>query len=262
MTTLTDTASITLGGAAAVRPSRLRRTALAVTGLLAGILPVVWTLNIARMMLTGVEAEHRFHQATGQGLLLTALWLGAVATLLRAGWAGRRPSTSSGLLHLAFVLVGLVCALVSPGGGALSLMLPITVTGALQWIALPLRPRLRSRVQLDPVRAPVALLAAGLYIPYAIDQLAAQKAAIGYHAQNPHFFDMAWVVLVLTVLGLAAACVSSARRLIAWVAAGSLTIGAAGLAFGERWVFSALALALGLLASAVAAGRRRPVQSR
>ena len=265
MTTLLNTTSTTHhdpGAPAARKPSAVRRTVVALTGLLAGFLPVMWSVNIARMLLTGVEAEHQFHQATGQGLLLTALWLGGVAPLVRAGWTGSRPSTSAGLVHLTFVLVGLACAVAAPGGGALGLLVAVAVTGALLWAALPLRPRVRSQLQVDPVLTPVALLAAGLFIPYAVEQVGLQHAATGYHAQNPHFFDMAWLVLVLTVLGLCAASLPSARRLIGWLAAGAVVVGGAGLSFGEGRVFSALALGVGLLAAGAAAARRPSLRSR
>ena len=36
-----------------VRPSAVRRTAIAVTGFLACALPVVWTINLSRMLLLG-----------------------------------------------------------------------------------------------------------------------------------------------------------------------------------------------------------------
>ena len=55
------------------RPSRLRRTGLAAAGFVACALPVIFTVNITRMLVTGELAEHRFHQLTCQGLLLFAL---------------------------------------------------------------------------------------------------------------------------------------------------------------------------------------------
>ena len=71
-------------------------------------------------------------------------------------------------------------------------------------------------------------------MPYAVDQLALQNAATtGYHSQNPHLFDMAWVVTTLTVLALLGAVVREARGLFAWVAGACTVIGAAGLVHGR-----------------------------
>ena len=262
MTTLTSPQSPSTTPATAparttpARPRALRRTAVALTGTVACLLPVVFTVNIGRMLLTGVEADHRFHQATGQGLVLTALWLGALVPLVRAGWAGRRPPVSAGLLHLAFVLVGGLLCLAAPGGGAPALMAVIAVPGALLWAALPLRPRLRQRAQVDPVLAPVALLAAAVFTPFAVDQLALQNAAVGYHAQNPHLWDMAWMTVTLTVAALLAAVLPAARWLVTWLAVGATVTGAAGLAFGEPTSWSLLVLGLGVAAGVAAIVRQ------
>jgi hypothetical protein len=231
------------------RPGPARRTAVAITGFLTCALPVVWTVNISRMLLTGVESEHRFHQATGQGLILLALWLGAVVPLVRAGWAGRRPSTRAGLQHVTFVLAGAICAGAATGGGAPALMGLIAVTGALLWCALPSRPRLRGVLRIDPVRTPFALALTAFLVPYSIDQLQLQNAAHGYHAQNPHMFDMAWMATTVTVLALLAAVHSGARTSMAWVAGSCLALGTAGLAFGEGVTWSAVVLGFGLLAA-------------
>jgi hypothetical protein len=79
MTTMTDTQTGTAldHEARASSQSGLgRRAALVVTGLLSLFVPTVFTVDISRMLLTGVETEHRFHQATGQGLLHVAFTLG------------------------------------------------------------------------------------------------------------------------------------------------------------------------------------------
>jgi len=238
-------------------PSRARRAAVAVTGGIACLLPTVFTINISRMLLTGVEADHRFHQATGQGLVLTALWLGALVPLVRAGWSGRRPPLTAGLLHLAFVIVGAALAVFAPGGGAPSLMAVIVVPGALLWAALPKRPRLRARVQLDPLLTPAALFAAAVFTPFAIGQLGLQNAATGYHAHNPHYWDMAWMTATITVVALLGALLPAARRLVGWLAFGATVTGTAGLLFGERTSWSLLVLAVGVVAGAVAAVRHR-----
>lgn len=239
------------------RPGLGRRIAFAVTGLLTLALPVAWTVNISRMLLTGVEPAHRFHQATGQGLLLLAVWLGALLPLLLAGWRGQRPSSAAGLRHLAFVVVGASCAVAAPGGGAPSLTVIITITGALLWLALPVRPRLRWPVRIDPVLAPVALAVTAWLSTYAASQVTLQNHAVGYHARNPHFFDMAWLVLVLAVLGLAGAGLAGARRLLVWPAVGCVWIGAAGLAFGEAVTWSVVTLAAGVVVGGALLLRRR-----
>jgi hypothetical protein len=248
--------------AATTRPSALRRVALAATGFLTLALPVVFTVNLSRMLLTGVESSHQFHQATGQGLFLCAIWLGALIPLVRAGWSGRRPSSGAAYRHLAFIGSGAVCAVAATGGGAPILVGVIAVTGALLWWALPVRPRLRSVVQVDAVMAPVALLSAAFFTPYAITQIGLQNAATGHHAQNPHFFDMAWMVVTLTVLAGLSALLPAVRSLMWWVAAGTVVLGVAGLAFGESTTWSLLALGLGLLAAAAAAFRTRPARRR
>jgi len=264
MTTTTLSAPSTSHSAPepAVTPSWRRRAAVGVTAFLASALPVVFTVNLTRMLVTGIEPDHRFHQATGQGLILCALWLGALLPLVRAGWSGRRPSTATGLLHLALAGSGVVCAVVAPGGGAPFLIGVIVVTGALLWLAMPRRPRLRGPVRIDPVLAPLALALAAFLTPYAINQLALQNlATTGLHSENPHLFDMAWTSVTLIVLAVLAALLPAGRSLVAWVAVSCLGFGLAGLAFGEGTTWSLLALAFGVV-SAVAAWmqRRNPVE--
>ena len=171
----------------ATPPSALRRSGIAVAGVLACLVPTVFAVNLVRMLVTGELAGHQFHQLTGQGLILCALWLAGPVAIVRAGWAGRRPSTAAGLLHCTFALCGLVTALLAPGGGLPLLMTPIVLTGLLVWAAVPLRPRLsRPVVQVDPLLAAVALLTAAFYTPYALAQVGLQNEAVGHHAQNPH----------------------------------------------------------------------------
>jgi len=263
MTTLSSPSSLTTsdhthpGSRAAQRPRVGRRVAVVVTGALASFLPSVWALNIARMLLTGDLPEHRFHQATGQGLVLMALWLGAVLPLVRSGWTGRRPSTATGLLHLVFVVVGGLLAVAAPGGGAPALMGAVAVTGTLLWLALPRPPRLRAAFSVDPLLAPVALLSTAVFTPYAAAQVGLQNAATGYHAQNPHLWDMAWMTLTLCVTAILAAALPSARSLVWWLAAGATTTGVAGLAFGEGTAWSVLVLGVGLVTTGAAVARRR-----
>ncbi|MGN6613395.1 MAG: hypothetical protein ACTHLJ_16640 [Angustibacter sp.] len=239
------------------RPSAMRRVTLAAATLVSCAMPVVFTANITRMLLTGVDAEHRFHQATGQGLVLFALWLGPLIGMVRAGWQGRRPASALGWLHVLFVVTGLVCSAIAPGGGAPYLTGVIAVTGGLLWLALPHRPRLRVAVQVHPVFAPVALLGAAVLTPYAVTQLAAQNGvSAGYHAINPHLFDMGWMALCLVGCALVAALSPVLRGLMTWFAAGVCVTGAAGLAFGEPTVWSAVTLGVGVVGGAAAAVHR------
>ena len=237
------------------RPGALRRVALGVTGFLAAALPTVWTINLSRMLVTGELSEHRYHQLTGQGLVLTALWLAAVVPLLRAGWAGRRPSSAAGLLHVAFVATGAACATAATGGGAPALMVVVAVTGSLLWLALPVRPRLRLPVRVDPLLLPVALVAGAATTPYVLSQVALQNAATGHHAHNPHYFDMAWLACTLVTIAVAAAVLPAVRRLALVAAVGLGWTGAIGLLLGVDRGWSGVALGAGLALAAISLRR-------
>jgi hypothetical protein len=245
------------------RPSALRRTALVAAAVPALFLPTIWTVNISRMFLTGVESDHRFHQLTGQGLILTAMWLAALVPMVRAGWAGRRPPTTAALLHLTFAGVAAGLAVFASGGGAPFLATLIAITGVLVWAAIPVRPRLRGIVSgVDPVLAPLALVSAALYAPFVLDHIALQNAATGYHAQNPHYYDMAWVSVVMVLVAGLAAIVPAARKLALWTTIGTLVIGVAGLTLtDERVVWFGLAAALGATGTAAVIARLRAAQS-
>ena len=261
MTTTTAHQSLQLGRPSTAddgqRPSTLRRVAVAAAAVVSCAMPVVFTANITRMLLTGVDADHRFHQATGQGLVLFALWLGPLIGMVRAGWRGRRPASALGWLHVIFVATGLVCSAIAPGGGAPFLTGVIAVTGALLWLALPHRPRLRVAVQVHPVFAPVALLGAAVLTPYAVTQLAAQNdVSAGYHAINPHLFDMGWMAMCLVGCALVAALSPALRGLLTWFAAAVCVTGAAGLAFGEPTLWSAVTLGLAVVSGAASAAHR------
>jgi hypothetical protein len=230
----------------ASRPSALRRVAVAAAALVSCALPVTFTVTISAMLVTGADVDHRFHQLTGKGLVLLALWLGSVLPLIRAGWRGRRPSTPVGYRHLAFIGAGVVTSAIAAGGGARVLVAVVAVTGALLWAAIPLRPRLGGTISVDPVLTPLALLVGAVLMPYAADQLAMQNAAVtGYHSQNPHLFDMAWMVTTLTAMAVLGAVVREARSLFGWVAGACTVIGAAGLATGESTVWCLAVLVLG-----------------
>lgn len=238
---------------------RGRRSLLALTGLLACAVPAVFAVTITHMLLTGVETGHRFHQLTGQGEILCALWLLPVLALLRAGWHGRRPSSAAGWAHLVLCLAGAVSAVASQGGGAPILMLVVGIPGALLWASLPVRPRLRVPLQVDPLLLPVAMVAGAVLLPYAVDQLALQNAATaGYHAENPHYFDMAWISIILAAYALLAGLLPAARVLAVGFAAAMTWMGSAGLALGESVSWSLSVLVCGVLAGAAwGIGRRR-----
>lgn len=238
-------------------PRPLRRVAIGVTGFLAAALPTIWTVNLTRFLVTGELAEHRYHQLTGQGLLLTTLWLLAVVPLVVAGWRGQRPSSAAGVLHLAFVGTGAACAVAATGGGAPSLLVLIALTGGLLWLALPVRPRLRLPVRIDPLLMPVALVTGAVCTPYVLDQLALQNAATGHHAQNPHFFDMAWLVGVLVVVAVAAAALPAVRRLGVLAGAGFVWTGAMGLLLDIDRTWSALVVVGGAALVLISARRVR-----
>lgn len=251
-TTLTATPLPT----AARRPGWLRRTALVVTGVFACILPTSFAVNMVRFLVTDTHSGHEFHQLTGQGLMLSALWLGGLVPMLLAGWNGRRPSSVAGLLHLTLLVTGLLLAVAAPQGGAPVLMGIITVQGALVWLALPQRPRLRLPVQVHPLATPVALVAAAALTPYVLDQITLQNAATGHHAENPHYWDMAWVTTTLVVVGILGAVLPAVRRLGTVAGAGLALIGAAGIALGEDLPWTAVALGAGVLLFGTSAARR------
>ena len=239
------------------RPTRWRRGGLVAAGFLTCALPVMFTVNITRMLVTGELAEHRFHQLTCQGLLLFALWLGGLVPLLRAGWSGRRPSSAAGLLHLVFMAAGVVTAAAAPGGGAPALVGLVVVFGALLWLALPVRPRLRLPVRVDPLLTPLALVTAAVATPYVLDQISLQNAAIGHHAQNPHYFDMAWLVTTLVVVALLGAVLPAVRRLALVAGAGLVWTGAMGvlLATDRPWTVALLVLGVPMTVVAARSGR-------
>ena len=122
-----------------VRPSALRRTAVVASGVLACALPTLWTAGTVAELATGAERDHLFHQVTGQGLLLGAIWLGGLLPLLVAGWRGRRPGPVSAALHLC-VAVGAVVAVrwmqAYQAGAAAGVVLAATNARALEVVPL------------------------------------------------------------------------------------------------------------------------------
>jgi hypothetical protein len=259
----TSTTSTAVSDTTTTVPSRRRKAALAGVGVLNCALPALFTLNITRMLVTGDLADHRYHQLTGQGEILFALWLVPIVLMVRAGWRGRRPAAAVGLQHLALGASGVVTAVVAPGGGAPFLVAVIGGTGVLLWAALPKRPRLRLAVQVDPLLAPVALVCSALLAPYAVDQLALQNATTsGFHASNPHFFDQAWIAVTLGAMAVLAALLPAARAMIRWVAASLVVLGAAGLALGEAAGLHGAFLGLGVVAGLASIGASIGVRRR
>jgi hypothetical protein len=243
-------------------PSVPRRAAVAVTGLLACALPVVWGCATAVELATGVQADHRFHQVTGQGLLLSALWLGGLVPLVRAGLRGRRPSTSAALHALAFLTATVLAAALVPADLGLVAVITAGTTGLL-WLALPVRPRLRGAWSggLDLALAPAALLTAALVAPFALGQADLQHAGADEHAELTHYVDMAWVVLAIAALAAVAALCGAARSLSVWASAGLVVTGAARAAFTPDVTWSSLAVALGTAGLLLAAARRAAVRT-
>jgi hypothetical protein len=234
------------------RPSALRRVAVGLTGFLAGALPLMWGTGSLVELLTGQESEHRFHQLTGQGVLLAVLWLYGVGRLVVAGWRGRRPAPSAALAHLTFVAATLVTVAFVPGQGVVAVALIVAVTGALLWLALPQRPRLRLRAALDPLLTPVALLGAALYTPFVLSERTLQATSHDEHAEMTHYFDMAWVCVVLVAVSVIAALFPAARRLGLLAGLGTVVVGATRLAFVGEPAWSLAAVTLGVVGSAIA----------
>jgi hypothetical protein len=238
--------------AAASAPGVGRRIALALATLLTAALPIVWGIGSVVDLLSGKESDHRFHQLTGQGVLLSALWLGGLVPLIVAGWRRRTPPTHSALHFLAFAAAVVVAGALAPGNGGAVLAVVVVLTGSLLWWAMPARPALRAAlrdgVRLDPVLAPIGLLTAALLTPYILDQAALQRAMANEHAKLSHYFDMAWVSLTITYLAVAAGLLVAARRLMLWAAAGLLVLGAGALSFTDDRVWPVLAVVLGVVA--------------
>jgi hypothetical protein len=258
MTATADLASPISSTTTASRPSVLRRVAVVAAALPACALPVLFGGGALGMLLTGHENDHRFHQATGQGVLLGALWLAGLLPLLVAGWRGRRPSTTAGLHHLAFVAATVVAGLTVPGEGVVAVAVITAVTGALVWAALPLRPRLRGAFGvLDPALAPVAALTTALYVPFVLGERALQATSTDEHATMTHYFDMAWVSMALVALALVAAVAGPARRLAVWSTVGTLVVGVTRLGFTGETTWSSAAIALGAVGTVVAVLRLR-----
>jgi hypothetical protein len=113
------------------------------------------------------------------------------------------------------------------------------------------------RRSLDPVLAPIVLLAAALVTPFVVGEVELQNTSGDEHAHMAHYFDMAWVSVALVLVGALAAAVPGARRRVLWLTGGMVLIGAARIAFTPDVTWSLLAVALGAVGTlAVLADRR------
>jgi hypothetical protein len=248
------------------RTSTGRRIALVAGTVLAGILPTAWGLTSAVDLVTGSEPRSRFYQLTGQGLLLSLVWLGALAPLVVAGWRRRPPPVVAALVHLAVGFGAVVAGALAPGNGGAVVAVVVVVTGAALWAALPVRPALRdvvARVELDPLFAPLGLLSAALLAPYALTEASRQRSRHDEFATMSHYFDMSWVSLTVLALALLVAVFRAARPLAGVVAFALLVLGAAGLGFlhGAAWPVPAVALGVAfVLVGVFRGGGSRPVR--
>jgi hypothetical protein len=248
------------GAPTPVRLSAGRKAALAATSLLTLAMPVVWGISAVVQLLTGVQADHRFHQVTGQGVLLAALWLTGLVPILRAGWSGRSPSPGAVAQHAAFVAAAALSGGLAPQSGGLGVGVVVLVTTGLLWWALPARLPLRVGTDaLDPLAMPLALLAAALLVPYSLDEAGVQHTSHDEHAQLAHYFDMVWVALAVTGMMLAGAVLGRLRPLLAGTGGlAVLALSAAVLRAGDApsllWCSGAAVIAAGV--AALAAWRR------
>jgi hypothetical protein len=84
-----------------------------------------------------------------------------------------------------------------------------------------------------------------------------QNSAVDEHAEAAHYFDMAWVSVILVLLGVVAAAVPAARGQVWWMTGGVLLIGATRLAFTADVTWSLLAIPTGAVGSALLLVSRR-----
>jgi hypothetical protein len=217
----------------AAEPARVpgvrRRVALAAAGLVAAGLPLSWTISSIGLLVTGTEADHRFHQLTGQGVALGLLWLTGLGGTLVAAFRGRT-APDAALAWLGFLVAGVIAGVLAPSQ---ALIVPaLLVPAALVWWALPARPRLRGRgTGIDPVLTPLALLATGPLIVYALHQAALQRTSTNEHAKMSHYFDMSWLSIAIVIVALLAAFRAGSRLVAGVVAMAMALLGTAGLAF-------------------------------
>jgi hypothetical protein len=209
-------------------PSRRRgaRIATAAALVIAGALPLVWSISAVAAFITGEDGgDHRFHDLTGVGVVLGILWLGAVLGLARGG--DRRPAALAQLLGIG-VAATAATALASE---APVLPVVVLVPGLVLLALRGDRAELR-RLRLNPALAALALAAAVPLVPYAVGQGHLQAVSHDPHAALEHYFDMAWIALAMPITaGIAALGIRGARYAAGCAALAGAVFGAAAILF-------------------------------
>jgi hypothetical protein len=237
------------------RRSAGRTLAMALAALLACAIPIVWGISTAVQLATGEEADHRFHQLTGQGLVLSAVWLSGLIPIIAAGWRRRRPDPGVVTQHLCLVAAAAVSGVLAPQGGGLFVAGLALVTSGLLWWALPVPVTLRNPTDRpDPLAAALAPLGSALLIAYAVAELGMQRTSGDEHARVAHYFDMSWLALTAALALLVGAALGRQRPMLAGatvlaaLAAGALAIPAADDAPAPLWSAAAIGISVGILA--------------
>jgi hypothetical protein len=214
------------------RSSRRRRRLRPVAyGLAFLLFPLPWFVATVGRSISGPDlGSHRVHDLTGAGVALCGVWLaGLLVSLVR-------PRYVAALQQVLVVIAALAIAEAITGEMyALPIILGVPV--ALVVLAQPDRRALFTKGQgLSPVLAPLALIAAIPLARYAADQGVLQHDAVvgDPHAKMSHYTDMAWVGVLIPLLGLLAAVRTAGWRIPAW-SAGILatTFGLSSLAFHD-----------------------------
>jgi hypothetical protein len=233
------------------RRSRGARAGRAVALVVAGALPLVWSIAAVVAFVGGDDGgEHRFHDLTGVGVVLGVLWLGAVLGLARRG--DRRPAALAQLLGIG------VAATVATALAGESPVLPVIVLlPGLVLLALRAdRAELR-RLRPSPAIAALTIAAAVPLIPYAVGQAHLQAATHDAHASLEHYFDMAWIALAMPITaGVAALGIRGWRFAAGCAALAAAIFGVAAILFpgqesspGAAWGAVAIVWAVTLAAA-------------
>jgi hypothetical protein len=202
------------------------RIAAAVTLVIAGVLPLVWSIAAVAAFITGEDGgEHRFHDLTGVGVVLGVLWLGAVLGLARD--RGRRPVALAQLLGIGGAAAVATALAGEPPVLPVVVLLPGLVLLALRSDRAELR-----RLRPSPSLAALAVAAAVPLVPYAAGQAHLQSVSHDPHASLEHYFDMAWIALALPITaGVAALGIRGWRFAAGCAAAGAAIFGTAAVLF-------------------------------
>ena len=229
---------------------RAARIATAISLAAAAALPLTWGIAAAASFISGDDGGmHRFHDLTGTGIVLAILWLGAVARLARG--SDRHPAA---LLQLLSVPLTAAAATVLSGE---SPVVPVVV--AVPALALLALHGDRAALRVIRPNAAVAALAVGAAVPltlYAVGQGHTQSVSTDAHAQMEHYFDMAWIALLIpATTAVAALGVRGWRWAAGCAAAGAGLLGVAAMVFpdqasspGAGWGVVAVVWALTLIA--------------